>query len=84
MKQQFYITGTQTRKITVEISRTDLAYAIMDVIQDKTSLFDDGGCDLYTTLNGFTYVGSDMKYCVSDDPNIGALADAMNVLRGST
>jgi hypothetical protein len=71
------ITGKQT--IELEVSKQELAHAIMSVILDKLEVFDDAGCDWLTDQN-ITYIG-DMSWIVSSDENIAILVDAMNVLQ---
>jgi len=71
------ITGKQT--VEIEVSKQELAYAIMRVIQEKLGNIDDAGCDWLTEQN-VTFIGG-MDWVVSFDSNIATLVNAMNVLK---
>jgi hypothetical protein len=73
--------GTEKRMVTIEISKFDLANAIMDVVQDMLGGgIDDAGCD-WVTSNCYTYIGEGKSWKVSDNPKIAMLVDAANILR---
>ena len=71
------IRGKQS--IEIEISKEELAYAIMQVIRERLSDVDDAGCD-WMTNDTVTFIG-DENWIVSYNPHIAILVDAMNILR---
>lgn len=70
-----------TEQIEMEMTNQQLAWAIMDYVQDKIGHIDDAGCDWFTDDNLFTFIGSDKNWCVSTDPSIATLVDAANIIR---
>jgi hypothetical protein len=65
-----------------QVSKTDLAYALMQLILEKLQLgsdFDDVGCDWVTDEN-YTFIGS-RGWMISDRPDVATLVDAMNILK---
>lgn len=73
---------TATQQIEVELSNTELSYALMAWALEQYSLAgtDDAGCDWMTDYAGNTYI-SGADWCVSTNPAFAALVDAANQMR---
>jgi len=73
--------GTEKRIVTIEVSKSDLAHAIMEVVLNMLGgEIDDAGCD-WRTSDCYTFIGEGKSWKVSNDPKIASLVDAINVLR---
>jgi hypothetical protein len=74
------VTGTQ--KVELEISNSDLADAIDQLIIEKyfDSDFDDAGCDWLTENGEKVFIGNE-EWEVSNNKNVAVLVDASNILR---
>jgi len=72
------IKGTQ--KTEIEVDKTEIAYAIMDIVFETMGYVqDDAGCDWFTR-DGNTYIAEE-DWIVCTDPRVASLIDAANIIR---